>query len=110
MGNAVLSADTLPHTICLPKVQCAEEIQWMSREITKQIGSRGDHMEIIGMIETPKAVLDAQSICNADARLTGIVFGGDDFAAEMNATRTVSNHEIMFARNMTLLHAKSAGL
>ena len=108
--NAVLSANTMPHTICLPKVQSASEIEWLSHEITKQIGSRGDGVEIIGMIETPQAVLDAHCICTADDRLTGIVFGGDDFAAEMNATRTVSNHEIMFARNMTLLNAKSAGL
>ena len=108
--NAVLSAKIMPHTICLPKVQSKEEIQWLSSEITKQVGSKGDKMEIIGMIETPRAVLDAYSICSADERLTGIVFGGDDFAAEMNAMRTLSNHEIMFARNMTLLNAKSAGL
>ena len=110
--NAILSSKNIENlnTICLPKVENAEEIKWLSSEITKQIGSKGDKIEIIGMIETPNAVLDAYKICSADERLTGIVFGGDDYAAKMNATRTPSNHEIMFARNMTLLNAKSVGL
>eukprot|EP01084_Bolivina_argentea_P060345 110259_1 len=108
--NAILSANTMPNTICLPKVQNPNEIKWLSSEITKQIGSKGDLIEIIGMIETPNAVLNAYSICTSDERLTGIVFGADDYAAIINATRTSSNHEIMFARNLTLLNAKSVGL
>merc|ERR1712228_392786 len=107
---SILSAQTMPHTICLPKVESAEDIQWLSSEITKLIGSKGDLIEIIGMIETPKAVINAYSICSSDDRLTGIVFGGDDYAAEMNAIRTASNHEIMFARNQTLINAKCIGL
>ena len=109
--NAVLSSKNIENlnAICLPKVENAEEIKWLSTEITKQIGS-GDQIEIIGMVQTPNAVLDAYKICTADERLTGIVFGGDDYAAKINATRTSSNHEIMFARNMTLLNAKSVGL
>eukprot|EP00485_Elphidium_margaritaceum_P010082 CAMPEP_0202691570 /NCGR_PEP_ID=MMETSP1385-20130828/6250_1 /ASSEMBLY_ACC=CAM_ASM_000861 /TAXON_ID=933848 /ORGANISM="Elphidium margaritaceum" /LENGTH=316 /DNA_ID=CAMNT_0049346997 /DNA_START=24 /DNA_END=974 /DNA_ORIENTATION=+ len=108
--TAILSATNLPHTICLPKVQHADEIKWLSAQITKQCGSRADDMEIIGMIETPNAVLSAYQICTADDRLTGIVFGGDDYAASVNAIRTASNHELSFARNMTLINAKLAGL
>lgn len=111
--NAILSSNNIQtlNTICLPKVENPEEIKWLSSEITKQIGSKGDEIEIIGMIETPNAVLDGYNICaRSDDRLTGIVFGGDDYAAKINATRTSSNHEISFARNMTLLNAKSVGL
>lgn len=110
--NAILSSTNIENlnAICLPKVENPQEIEWLSTEITKQIGSKGDKIEIIGMIETPNSVLNAYKICTSDQRLTGIVFGGDDYAAKINATRTSSNHEINFARNMTLLNAKCAGL
>lgn len=35
-----------------------------------------------------------------------MIFGGDDFAATINAIRSKSNHEIAFARNKVLLSAK----
>ena len=108
--TAILSSNNMPNTICLPKVESPEEIKWLSLEITKQIGSKGDNIEIIGMIETPNSVLNSYKICTSDDRLTGIVFGGDDYAATINAIRTSTNHEISFARNMTLLNAKSVGL
>ncbi len=46
----------------------------------------------------------------APDRTAALIFGADDYAADVGAVRTPSNAEVWFARNQVLLHAKSAGL
>lgn len=40
----------------------------------------------------------------------GVVFGSDDFCANIGATRTESSEEIMYARQRVVLVAKAFGL
>lgn len=40
----------------------------------------------------------------------GIVFGSDDFCANIGATRTENSEEIMYARQRVVLVAKAFGL
>lgn len=43
-------------------------------------------------------------------RLDGLIIGGDDFAADIGATRTRSAKELLFARQSVVVHAKAYGL
>ena len=98
----VLKSDILPDSICLPKCESDDDIKWLSNKIDS-IGPRGQDIEIIGMIESGIGVYNSDKICESSDKLTGIIFGGDDYAANINAVRTSSNHELNYARNKVLL-------
>lgn len=66
---------------------------------------------IISMIESPKALLNMNAICSASPeRMDAVIFGGDDYASNVGATRTKSGEELEFARNYMLLHAAAHGV
>lgn len=104
--NEILTSNILPNSICLPKCESSDDIKWLSNEINKICGKRGNSIEIIGMIESINAVYNSYNICSSDKRLTGIIFGGDDYAASINAIRTESNHELLYARHKVLFNCK----
>jgi citrate lyase subunit beta-like protein len=63
------------------------------------------------MIESPKALLNMNAICSASPeRMDAVIFGGDDYASSVGATRTKSGEELDFARNYMLLHAAAYGV
>ena len=47
------------------------------------------------MVETARAVLSLRAICQASARLQAIIFGAEDMAQDMGATRTVEAWEML---------------
>lgn len=108
--RAVLASPVLPDGICLPKSDEADHLRWLDDRIATLAGDRGKHLITIGMVETARAVLNLREITTASPRMQAIIFGGDDYAADVGATRTESNEELFFARNATLLHCAANGL
>ena len=53
-----------------------------------------------------RGVVDAVQICSADARMTSVYFGAEDFAADIGARRTKSGEEVLLARSQVVLAAK----
>jgi citrate lyase subunit beta-like protein len=114
-----LEQPVLPDGFAIPKldhaselVEAAEMIAEAERRVLAKTGKQILPLPIIGFIESPTAILNMPAIVSAKGaeRLAGVVFGGDDYGSAVGATRTASNHEIQFARNFTLLHAKAAGI
>jgi citrate lyase subunit beta-like protein len=111
----MLAQPTLPNGFVVPKLESVEEltlaIGLIEQEENRRKEATGEsvHLSFIGIIESPKAVLDAKEImsCKAAQRLNAVIFGGDDYAQMMGATRTDSNHELNFARNMVLMTASA---
>eukprot|EP00461_Guttulinopsis_vulgaris_P004776 UN04778 len=108
-----------PHAIALPKIETAQELEDIINVIKKMEAQQGDGktIELIGMTETPLGVVNLPQILehgakidNNNQHLTALIFGGDDYANSIGAIRTDSNHEIDFARQMTLLHASVHGI
>ena len=92
---------TNPDTIVVPKIETAEQVKWVSDQIeTYELSSKlniGTVRLLIG-VETAKGILNLKEISGADKRLEAIIFGGEDYAALIGATRTKAATELIYAR------------
>lgn len=50
-------------------------------------------------VETAKGILNLKEIAEADRRLEAIIFGAEDYAASIGATRTQEATEVLYARS-----------
>jgi len=90
-----------PDTIVLPKVESAEQVKWVSGEIESFELSNGlqvGGIRLLAGLETAKGVLNLKEIAGADKRLEALIFGGEDFAASIGATRSPEATELLYAR------------
>jgi citrate lyase beta subunit len=97
---AALAAE--PNSIVVPKIETAEQVRWVSERIEiYELTSRlniGSIRLLIGM-ETAKGILNLKEIAEADKRLEAIIFGAEDYAASVGATRTKEGTEVLYARS-----------
>ncbi len=61
------------------------------------------------MLESPQAVLNAFQMANSCNRVAGLMFGAEDFSAEMHMTRTSEETELLYARSAIATAARAAG-
>ena len=108
--DAVIASPVLPDGIVIPKVESATDVLTVSQELDA-LGDIAQRVRIISMIESPRALLNMNAICSASPeRMDAVIFGGDDYASTVGATRTKSGEELEFARNYMLLHAAAHGV
>ena len=55
-------------------------------------------IRLLAGLETAKGVLNLKEIAGADKRLEALIFGGEDFAASIGATRSSAATELLYAR------------
>jgi len=109
--DAILSGPVLPDGIVLPKVNHPDHVKWLHEELgAKAKGRESQKIIIIALIESAKALLALERIAESSDRLDGFIFGGDDFAADIGATRTSENKELLYARQHMLVVGKAYGL
>ena len=93
---------TDPDAIVVPKVETAQQVREISEYI--EMYEHSSKMEagtirlLVG-VETAKGILNLKEIAGADKRLEGIIFGAEDFAASVGATRTQEGTEVLYARS-----------
>lgn len=90
-----------PDGVVVPKVERLEQIQWASEKIEAAELAYGWPIHSIRMlvgVETPRAILNLNEIAS-HPRLDGLIFGGEDFAASVGATRTPAALELLYARS-----------
>jgi citrate lyase subunit beta-like protein len=111
---AVLPAG--PEAIVLPKVESAadiERIHALLLEAERSSGRAEGSTALLVIIESARAMVDLEAICRSGAasdRLQGLVFGAEDFTADMGATRTPEALELLYARSRLVLYANAFGL
>jgi citrate lyase beta subunit len=89
-----------PDGIVIPKVESFEQVEWASRIIEAaelKHGWRVNSVRVLIGVETAKGILNLKEIA-AHPRLDAIIFGGEDFAASIGATRTKDATELLYAR------------
>ena len=97
---AALAAN--PDAIVVPKIEMPEQIQWVSEHI--ELHELSNHLNLgsirllIG-VETAKGILNLKEIAAADKKLEAIIFGAEDYAASVGATRTEDSMEVLYARS-----------
>jgi citrate lyase beta subunit len=93
---------TNPDAVVVPKIETAGQVRMISEYIETYERSskmeRGGIRLLIG-VETAKGILNLKEISEADRRLDAIIFGAEDYAASIGATRTPDAIEVLYARS-----------
>uniref|UniRef100_T1IQC8 Citramalyl-CoA lyase, mitochondrial n=1 Tax=Strigamia maritima TaxID=126957 RepID=T1IQC8_STRMM len=118
--RVILHSENLPSTIFFPKIDKLDDIDWIVDNVSKNLTSKKllNRINIIIYIENAKGLLSASKICESAVEklkktpfvLDGIVFGSDDFCADIGATRTENAFELTYARQHLVVVAKAFGL
>lgn len=101
-----------PDAIVIPKVESPEHLHWAAKRIEAAELAYGwpvNSLRLLIGIETPRAMLALKEIA-AHPRLDALIFGGEDYAASIGATRTVESRELFTARSLVVMHAAAFGL
>ena len=110
-GDAADAADTADRpgstlrldAVMLPKVESPTRVD----EVASLCADRGLDPAVFALIETADGVLSARSIAGAPPT-DAVVFGAEDLAADVGATRTASGTEVLYAREHVVLAASAA--
>jgi citrate lyase beta subunit len=102
-----------PDGIVIPKVQDAGQVEWVSRQLTMLEQAHqlpAGRIVLIGMIESARGIVNAAAIASADPRLQALIFGAEDFAADVGAVRTHEGLEVLYARSAIVTVCAAFGL
>jgi citrate lyase beta subunit len=96
------AAATNPDAIVVPKVEMAQQVRAISEYIeVYEVASKlavGSIRMLVG-VETARGILNIKEITESDKRLEAIIFGAEDYAASIGATRTKAATEVLYARS-----------
>jgi citrate lyase beta subunit len=101
-----------PDGIVIPKVENAGQVTWVSGQIESVELERGwplNSIRLIVDVETARGLLNLNEIA-AQPRLDAIIFGAEDFATDIGATRTPEAWEVFYARSAIVIAAAAYGL
>ncbi len=93
-----------PDSLMLPKVESATQVQWVADQIA------GTDIRLLALIETARGVVNLKDIAAATDRLDTLIFGAEDLAGDIGATRTKAGWEVFYARSAVVTHAAAFGL
>jgi citrate lyase beta subunit len=93
-----------PDSILLPKVEYPEHIYWLAEYIADP------SIRLLALIETARGVVNLREIAAAGDRLDALIFGAEDLAGDIGATRTPTGWEIFYARSAVVTYAAAFGL
>jgi citrate lyase beta subunit len=111
MADVEAAVQAQPDTIVVPKVESPGQLRTVDGRLTT---AETEHeveegsIEVIAQLETAHGVAAAEDIGEAAGtveRVTGLVFGAEDFAATVGARRSSSNREVLYARSRVVLAA-----
>ncbi|CAI9716959.1 citrate lyase subunit beta, mitochondrial [Octopus vulgaris] len=115
----ILTASRLPQTLLLPKVDYVQEIEEFTslfEEICGQYKITSWKPALITSVETSIGLLNLQAILQRFTELSqtgchyyldGVLFGSDDFCADIGATRSREGSELLYARQKIVATAKA---
>lgn len=114
--ETILGGERLPAAVHLPKVETSDQLAWFAGELNTVLSVQPDRkLGLIMFIESAQALLDLPNICRAAWELSddsffvpeALVFGSDDFAADIGATRTKESSELLYARQAVVAAARA---
>lgn len=103
----------LPDGFVLPKVEDAGQVRAVAERLAAQeteAGKPEGSLRLLAIIETAMGVLNLREIAQSSPRLDALIFGAEDLAGDIGATRTPEGWEVYYARSAVVLHAKAYGL
>lgn len=102
-----------PDGYVLPKVETPSHVQIVSEYLSAAESAQGwtpGTIALIAIIETARGVINLREIAASDLRLSALIFGAEDLAGDLGATRTAEGWEVFYARSAVVTHAKAFGM
>lgn len=102
-----------PDGYVLPKVDSPDMVRVVVEWLTAAERARGwqeGEIALLAIIESALGVVNLREIAARSPRLDALIFGAEDLAGDMGATRTTDGWEVFYARSAVVLHAKAFGL
>ena len=78
--------------------------------IEAHLGLAKGHFSIVVLVETPLAVLNAYDIAKASSRVIALLFGCEDYMAEMESRYSKNEQSLFVPRSMIAMAARAAGV
>jgi citrate lyase subunit beta-like protein len=103
-------ASTKADGIVLPKVNTAEQIYYVDRYLSTHEQDNGrttGEFRLFALIETALGVLNIKEIASSCERLEGLMFGAEDLATDLGATRSSAGWEIFYGRSAVVTAASA---
>jgi len=94
-----------PDALVVPKASAAADVT----DLAALARERGADPPVLALVETAAGVLHAEAVAAADPT-DALIFGAEDLAADIGATRTDEGTEVLHAREHVLLAARAAGV
>jgi citrate lyase subunit beta/citryl-CoA lyase len=94
-----------PDSVMLPKTRGADDVDRLAKLLT----DAGLDCPILALAESAAGILHAEAIAAAEAT-DALIFGAEDLASDIGATRTEDGHEVAYARQQVVLAARAAGV
>jgi len=94
-----------PDGVVLPKCETRDQVQWVSERIEAAELAHGWSLNSVRMlvgVETAVGILNLREIA-AHPRLDAIIFGAEDLAASLGATRSRGGLEVLYARSAVVI-------
>jgi citrate lyase subunit beta/citryl-CoA lyase len=92
--------------IMMPKLESVADLD----EFASAIRRCGRDVQLLGVIETARGVVNAETLAAHHSPLTGLAFGAEDFITDLGGLRTPEGLEVLYARSRIVLAARAAGL
>jgi citrate lyase subunit beta / citryl-CoA lyase len=101
--------------VVIPKVNNASDVQFVDTllsQIERNVGLEVGHIGIEALIESAEGVLHAEQIAHAAPRMSGLVFGLVDYAADIGAKELGAEQFFYYnyAKAKVIAAARAAGL
>jgi citrate lyase subunit beta/citryl-CoA lyase len=99
--------------VVISKTESADMIRQTDLRLARlerEHGMEAGSVAIMPLIETAKGIVKSAEICEASERLTGAIFGAEDFATDMGIERTAEGSEILWARTQLAIACRAAGI
>lgn len=111
--DIAITASAHPDGLVIPKIQAAWQVQEVSARL-ETIEKAHDwpvlSIRLLAIIETARGIVSLREIAESSPRLDALIFGAEDLAGDIGATRTPEGLEVLYARSKIVVHAKAFGL
>jgi citrate lyase beta subunit len=112
-GDLAATVAARPDGYVLPKVERADDVRRVSALLAEAEAAHGwpaGGIRLLALIETARGVMELREIARADPRLDALIFGAEDLAGDIGATRSRQGHEVAYARSAVVIAAAAYGL
>lgn len=96
--------------LVLPKVESPDEVATVESLVAEHEASCGAELKFMVAIESPRGLLAAPAIAGCSRRVTGLMFGAEDFGRELGlpTSREGEAQDLLYARSALVVAAASA--